>query len=981
MTMCIRTLLAGVALVPAMSIAWAAPAAAQAERQFDIAPGPLDVALIRFAAQADLQVANAADLVAGRRTAGVRGRFASRTALERLLAGTGLTWTEARPGVIVLRRFGPDRAELEAVEIEEVIVTGTLIRGPGETPSPITVISRDDLDRRGQATVAEALTQLPQAYSGSATPNSLLLGADSLGSNSAVATGVNLRGLGADATLVLVNGRRLAGTGLKGEFADLSSIPTAAVERVDVLLDGASALYGSDAVAGVVNVILRRSYEGQETRLRASAAEGGAEDLIASHLIGRRWSNGSALLSYEYQHQNALNSEDRAYTSTGDLRPFGGMDRRTFFGPPGSLVVFDAGLSAFRATFAIRPGADGVARTPADFVAGASNLSNRREGVDILPKQARQSLYANVRQSLGSAVGFTADARFTRREFSFANLTPVSFLTVTRANPFFVSPNGSASHQIAYGFGEDLGPTRSHGEARSLGLTAGFDIALPADWTLDLYAAFAEEMSEGGATNQLNTTYLAEALGGVDNPATAYSAARDGFFNPFGSGGANSAAVLDFISQGYDLSRYESRVSTANILAEGPIFALPGGDVRLAVGGQVRRETFERRSEAFRSGLAPAITVADPQTRDIAAVFAEVRIPVFGPDNARPGLERLDITLAGRAEDYDDVGSTANPKVGIVWSPVTPLKIRATWSTAFRAPALSEVFDRVNIGPLTVSEPGASRLAILQTGGNTDLDPETAESFTAGFDLTPANGFRFSASYFDTRFEDKIGRPAVENITAILVDPSLSPFVTRVNPAVAADLARIQTLISDPRFSAPGLFPASAYSVILDGRWANTGELHVRGLDVSASQSLTFGSHSVDLAASASYLFEYSRLLTPVASREALLGVVGFPVDLRLQASALWSWADWSARLGVNHVADYRDVAGRAIQAWSTVDGQVRWSPDARWGLNGLDVSVTVQNLFDEDPPFYDSPQGFGFDPGQAGPLGRTVVLQLTKRW
>ena len=197
----------------------------------------------------------------------------------------------------------------------------------------------------------------------------------------------------------------------------------------------------------------------------------------------------------------------------------------------------------------------------------------------------------------------SADARFSRRTFEYANLAPVSILTVGRSNPFFVSPTGSASHLIAYNFIGDVGPTESYGMSRSLGGTAGIEIALPRDWTLEAYGAFAEELSEGGTNNQLNSTFLAEALGNaVDNPATSYSAARDGYFNPFGSGGANGDVVLDFISQGYTWSRYRSRISSANLMLDGSPLSLPGGDLRIDGIGLDQRGIVDR-TKIGRQGL------------------------------------------------------------------------------------------------------------------------------------------------------------------------------------------------------------------------------------------------------------------------------------------------------------------------------------------------------------------------------------------
>ena len=291
------SLFAGAALATVAGVAQAqTPAPAQIN--FSIAPGPLGGALNAYASQAGRQLMFTSDQVAGRRTQGLSGRMTPDEALNRLLSGSGLTAVRSTSGAWVLQRVTTE--ELATTTLEEVVVTGTLLRGPGDTPSPVTVIRREDLDRAGRATVAEALAALPQNYAGSGTPTAALVGSDPMQSNSGLATGVNLRGLGPDSTLVLVNGRRMAGAGGRGDFADVSAVPTAAVDRVDVLLDGASALYGADAVGGVVNIILRRDFDGQESRLRIGASEGGAESVIAAHTWGRTWSNGQVLASYEF---------------------------------------------------------------------------------------------------------------------------------------------------------------------------------------------------------------------------------------------------------------------------------------------------------------------------------------------------------------------------------------------------------------------------------------------------------------------------------------------------------------------------------------------------------------------------------------------------------------------------------------------------------------------------------------------------------
>lgn len=984
MTICTRSLLAGVALLPIAAVAFATDAKAQTAREFNISGGSLDAALIAYARQADVQMLYTADLVAGLRTPGLSGRHEPDAALDRLLAGSGVVWSRSRPGVIVLRRAGSQQAAMaDATQIDDIIVTGSLLRGPGESPSPVTVISRADLDARGAGSIADVLTTLPQSYAGSATPGTLLTLNDTQGSNSSLSTGVNLRGLGEDSTLVLVNGRRIAGTGSRGEFADLSAIPGAALERVDVLLDGASALYGSDAVGGVVNVILRRSFDGQESRVRVATAQGGAEDLTASHLMGTSWSSGSALIGYEYQDAGALNSGDRAYTATGDLRPWGGLDYRGIYGAPGNIARFDAGLGAYVSAFAIRPGADGVARTPADFAAGQANLSNRRNGVDLLPNQDRQTAYARFRQELGSRIELSGDLRWSDRSYEYASLSGGGLYTVTAANPHFVSPNGSTSHLIAYDFGRELGPTERSGRSRSLATTLGADMDLGGSWSLDVYGSWAEEMNYGAQENQINTTFLNEALGSIaDNPATPFSASRDGYLNLFGSGSANNAAVLDFISQGFDRDWARNRVETVNAVVDGILMELPGGSMKLAAGANYRRETLRNRSAAFRSGVTPSESALTFRTREIQAAFFEVRAPLVGGDFTLPGVHRLELSVAARTEDYSDFGSTTNPKVGLIWEPFEGLTTRASWGTSFRAPALTELYERVQIGAANLASPTGSQLTLIHLGGNTELQPEEAESLTVGFEVRRPNGLRFGANYFDILFDDRIGRPASSNLTTVLSNPSLTPFLTFVNPGSnPADLALVQTYLASPFYLQPGQYPAANFRVILDGRWANTGELRTRGVDFNAGYGFDLGRHRVDVDAGGSYVLEYSRKLTPVAPREQLVDLVGYPADLRLQAAARWSFEDWGGRIGLNYVDDYRTLTNVKVASWTTVDAQIRWSPSDRFGLNGVDIALSAQNLFDEDPPFYNNPQGFGFDPANATILGRVVSLQLTKRW
>lgn len=969
------------ATVAMLGIASAAQAQAPAQMSFSIPAGPLGAALNAYASQAGRQLMFTSDQVSGRRTPGVSGRMTADAALDQLLSGSGLIAVRSSSGALVLQRAPQSQADA-AVTLDEVIVTGSLLRGPSDTPSPVTVIRRDDLDRTGRATIADALAALPQNYAGSGTPTAALVGSDPMQSNPGLATGVNLRGLGPDSTLVLVNGRRMAGAGGRGDFADVSAVPTAAVERVDVLMDGASALYGSDAVGGVVNIILRRNFDGQESRLRVGASEGGAESVIAAHTIGRIWSGGQALLSYEFEHQQALGTTDRDYTATGDLRPLGGTDHRTFYGVPGNIVRFDNAAGAYVVTHAIRPGPTGTARSPADFAAGQQNFGNTRVGAALVPAFDRHAAYLYGRQTLGSHVEVTGDLRFSQHEFETDSLTPTVLATVTTANPHFVSPTGAASHSVAYSFGEDLGPSKRFGRARSLGASLGARVFLPGDWDLETFLTYGTERSDDQRRGSVHSSRLQEALGNTaDNPATSFAAPRDGYLNLFGSGAANSRAVLDFISSGWSHFTDESEVASANLIAQGTALRLPGGDLRIAVGAQFRTESLQNRGVTFTSGLTPVSTQAPDKDRAVSAAFVEVRAPLIGPDNAIPGIQRLELSIAGRVERYDDIGSTANPKIGVLWTPVEALKVRANWGTSFRAPAMTELAERRYISATFVADRVGQQVALFEGGGNPNLEPETADTFTIGFDYRSKDRpVRFGATWFDIAFSDQIGRPALDNLAQVLLDPSLAPFVRRIDRTSAADRAAVTALITSPDFLLPGVLPADAYGVIVDARWLNTASVEVRGIDGYIAYDRDLAGGDLTLEASGSYMTDYRRRITSAAPTLDLVDTYGFPVDLRGTMSARWAIEDVSIRTAVNHVSGYRDLRNARIGSWTTTDVQLGWTPSSGWG-EGLSLTASVRNLFDLDPPFYDAVTGIGFDAGQADPLGRTFSLQLTKRW
>ncbi|ADG11016.1 TonB-dependent receptor [Caulobacter segnis] len=995
---------------------WTASAAAapQVEEQrvsITLAAGPLDQSLLRLAQLTHVRIMFQSQMVAGLKAPAVQGQMSPREALDQLLVGTGLEPQQARPGVLVLRRAPtpiatarpvaqPARAAApvqaptrrhEALDdtvtqVDEIVV-GSHIRGVKDGPSPVIVLGRDDIDRAGYATVADALTSLPQMFGGTTADDVTMVGSDPTNTNSAFSTAVNLRGLGPDATLVLINGRRMAGAGLMGDFADVSMIPLSAVARIEVLTDGASALYGSDAVGGVVNVVMRDRYEGGETRLRyGGSTRGDLGQYQIAQTFGKIWGSGSVLVSAEFQRRDSLAAGRRDLTESVDLRRFGGLDHRLFYSQPGTVLIADPVTFALKPGYAIPAGQDGTHLRPSDFLAGQQNLFNYRQGTDILPMQERGSLYVAASQALGARVTLNAEARYSDRRFATFGYAPMTVMTVSANNPYFVSPNGAPSLAIAYSLANETGGSKSAGEVQSRSLTLGAKIDLPATWRLDLYALHAEELGSYRASGMLNSTFLNEALGNTpDNPATAYSAARDGYFNPFIGTGRNNAAVLGFITQGYQLTQTVGRLDTVSASADGPLWRLPAGALRLAVGAQIRTERLKNTGSAWASGLVPYPTAPRQGERTVSAVYAELRAPLFGDSYRRPGVERLELSAAVRSEHYDGGPTSTVPKLGVVWSPIADWTLKGTYGRSFRAPSLGELTDAQKATPVNLTVNGANVLTLLLYGGNPGLRPETATSWSAGLEFAPAAHpeIRLAATLFDTEFRQRIGQPAINNLSTVLTASDLAPFRQFISPASnGADLALVQSYLRLASSAAASLYQPQAYQAIADARYVNTGTLAVRGLDLTGSYRLTTHNDPVVVSGNLSWLLSSSRRITAAARKTELVGTVENPADLRARLSAAWTHGPFTTTVTLNHVGDLHTPAGARLASQTTADLQLQFAAPARRGpLRGLNLALTVQNLFDKDPPFYDSPQGVGFDAANYDVLGRVVALQLTKAW
>jgi iron complex outermembrane recepter protein len=968
----------------------AAPTArAQTEvTNFNVPAQSLRSALLAYSAQSKVQVAIPDELVEGKNAPAVSGALSNEQALKALLAGSGIQveFIDARAARLTtaqhdsaakagsLSPVSTGRAVQSAQQLqlaqppEEIVVTGTRIRGSGPVGSESITLTRDQILQTGKSTTAELIRTIPQNSSqGAGEAVRLNVGQSIV--NFGAGTPANLRGLGPDATLILLNGHRMAPAG-RGAFVDISQIPINALERVEIVVDGASALYGSDAIGGVINFILKRNYQGAEANVRYDAADG-FHRWIASGSVGTKWTTGSALLSYEYFRQTNLDASNRDYYSQ-DLRRFGGPDLRSTNGSPGTI-------SASGTTYAIPTTANGRI-TASQLVAGTANRLDQYLDTDIVPAQRRHSVVLSASQDVSDRLRIFADGLYSSRQFENHTLAQVATLSVPSTNPFFVSPvAGARTVSVLYSFLNDNGPQSSHGVATDIATTIGAEWKFTSDWRVTVEGSFARDHVADKTDNVTNTFLLNAALADA-NPLTA--------FNPFGAGGISNPATLA-AARGFARDAHQGYlVRSLDAAADGSLFVLPGGAIRLAVGGEYRTERLKDYNIAFLSTATPTAGAIERGNRRSTAGFAELFVPIVDKPNAVDGVRHLELTAALRYDHYSDFGSSTDPKLGVRWSPTDDLGLRATWGTSFKAPYLQQLYSNQAYSTLTVADPrsptGQSPVVILG-GGNTDLKPETATTWSAGFDYAPSwlPRAKLSATYFAVDYTDKVSTLGTATTTALTQETLYSSVVTR-SPSAAA----VNAIYDSPFFQSnlSTKFPVAQIAAIIDARFKNVASVKQEGVDVTAQYELDALGSSWTPSLNVAYLSKYKLRRTPADQSTSFLNTYGNPIRLRVRGGVTWRAENLSASTFVNRVGGYSNTSvtpSAQVDAWTTADAQ--FSIETRAFTNMLgdgQVTIGIQNVLDQKPPYMTNTLlRFGYDPESANPFGRIISLSYSQRW
>lgn len=990
-----RRKLATALILGAMSAVAAEPSFAQDLQEisdervgFDIAAQPLSSALSEFARQARVNALYFSDDLRGLSSPQLRGSYTRQQALDLLLARSGYNGRISGGNLVLAQEQSsrPQRASAasgadttqaannEAAEgEEEIVVTGTRIRGAAPAGANVITIDREEIEALGRSSLQDVIQTLPQNFAGSqneATQEGTL----NARSNLTFGSSVDLRGLGADATLTLVNGRRMAPAG-NGNFVDISTIPLSAVQRVEVLADGASATYGADAVGGVVNIILNRNFSGAETSLRyGGTTQGGGEDFGFAQLAGFAWPSGQLTAGYDYRRRGDIDIMDRDFTRTADFRDRGGSNFERTNSNPGNITR----IGATTVNLAIPRGQDGTSLSEADLISGAPNFTNINEDAWLAPRQENHSIFLSGSQELGGAFEVFADVLAAQREAYSERENLGANLVVPQTNAYRILNNlfpGQGNLTVAYHMGADLGPVTLTTESLAFSAVTGLAYSFDNDWRLEGSVSLARSEETIDTENFFDSSAIGPALAS-SNLATA--------FNPFADGSNTAPEALAGLTFAQH-TETRGRTTTLALKADGPLFPIWGGLARAAFGVEQREETFRfSRVEIRSTNITPSPTQA-PGSRTVDAIFGELSLPLVSEDNGVPLVRNLDFSLSARREEASDYGGETTPKAGITWEIVEGLAVRGSWGRSFKGPLFNQLLGGTGVSYLTataaqdpLADNGSTGVLVI-TGANPNLSAERATTWTAGIEVAPrwAPGFHASATYFDVAFEDRVSTPA--SPFAILANPTGYETVVFRDPDAALIAAYLA--LSTPT----GTPPVDGVEVIIDRRGVNLSSQHVRGLDLATSYTAETALGDLTFSAAASLLFDHELTIAPGAAPVVALNTLNGPIDLRGRASLAWQRDIWNASLSVNYVDGYTDnvsIPARAIDSFTTYD--MRWAIDWRGHddrASGAQLALSVLNLTDEDPPFVNNATGYAYDASNASALGRVIMLEVRQRW
>ena len=957
-----------------LAVVFAAPARAQ-DKPFDVPSEDAVNSIPEFARQAGLQIVAPADRLEGLKTRAVRGVYDVRAGLDLLLRGTGLQVASSDAQTILLRSSPAALEEApslsrppDGLDVESVTVTGTSIRGVAPIGSNLVSVGRDALEKTAAINVTEMTNTIPAVTQS---------GAAAQGENTYSYYAPSIHGLGGSAsntTLVIVDGLRMPGGGTQFGQADPNILPLSVLQRIEVLADGASSVYGSDAVAGVINYITRREFQGLEISGKIGVANAwNSGDVNA--IWGQGWGSGSMYVAGQYSYQSALADRSRAFLSRGDYRAVGGQNFDTFNCSPATIRTPASGTNVYLSPAATTT----IANTPAN--APCNNTLNG----DVVPSAERITGLVRVTQNIGDRLTLTATADYGHllgnRNLQEGLVTgstvygPGSGKT-GQVNPFFQAPAGEpgatqetiswaatlpgtpGSMGSRYGYEQQGNDTLflygnaecRLGESWSARFSDSFGRSRSNDARIGAFCASCAILALNGTT-QANASTTTTSVGGanivaLNTPLTTANALD--VWTP--NGGGSSAATLQ---QLYSLNQNNTHWNSYNqsrLEVQGILARLPAGALRVAAGAEYMWLTQDVNTVAT-AGLGASQGLSKYFVfglgRNVYSGYAELVAPIVSPGMGVPLVQSFDIDVSGRFDHYSDVGSTSNPKIAANWKINDDLEVRANYASAFVAPPMAAIgipaagYRRVITGatvdttlinvpvslyPGVASIPGCAGVTTtcqLGTSVNQGLTrtygigpsarPEVGNSWSVGFDLTPSflPGLTASVTLWNNRF--KAGSDSL-GVTQQINIPSLNRLTICPSGCSAAQINAFTNIANGGALDST--LPATVY-YLRNNDLGNVVNLRVRGIDFNALYQWETGhAGAFTLGVSGTWFTRFNQDFPGVVY--SMLGTSGsnntFPSvagHARLQAG--WALGPLSLDSFVNYTSAYRNWSNTAL--------------------------------------------------------------------
>lgn len=772
----------------AIAVAVSLPVAAQAQtRSFNIPTQSASSGVREFARQAGIRVIVEGRDTDGRRTNAVQGNLDMRDALDRLLAETGLTVRSYDGGVAILGGVSEQRSDMEETTAD-ILVTGTrIIRNGYDAPSPMTVLSEEEIARRAPENIADFVTLLPAVTPGNSP-------AQNTGTTASGLAGVNsldLRSLGASRTLVLLEGRRLPAATINGSIVDINVIPNAFIKRVDIVTGGASAAWGSDADAGVVNFVLDKEFTGIKGRIQGGVTTyGDRENATLSLGAGAKFADGRGhiLLSVEHSQIDGINGLPRSWY-TG-YRTFANPDWTSTNGQPRYLSLEHVGYSAITPGGIVTSGPlrgvyFGQNGTPGELNFGSLLTSSTFVGGDwkytdwssntqsFLNANSRQSAFARASFDLNDNIQLFGQFIFTRSHVTSVTAPTITTSNISRDNAFLPAGIGERMDELGLTTLNIGSSNADFGDRRYESNHSLYQYLIGANGSLDLFGkGLSWEVSAYRSISKIGQDFLvpqsaefAKAMDAIRGPngsiicRSTLTDPGDGCvpYNRMGTG-VNSRAAIDYL-MGTDWVRQTIRQDGVAGTLRGEPFSTWAGPVSIATGVEYRREKADGTAHPLGlvNGFANGNYKPIEGSMDVTEGFLEVVVPLI-KDTL---FKSLDFNGAIRGTNYSSSGFVTTWKAGVTFEPIDDVKLRFTRSRDIRAGNLSELFAAGSTGSSVISDPfldGQTYTTQLITTGNPTIRPEKANTITFGAVLTPSfiPGLSLSTDYWDVKIRDAI---------------------------------------------------------------------------------------------------------------------------------------------------------------------------------------------------------------------------------